>query len=69
MSTLECPVLVLVGEQDVSFIAASELMADVIPGAQLEFIPDAGHSPQFENPSAWFEALSKFLATVPTPAR
>ncbi len=26
-------------------------------GAQLVVIPDAGHSPQFENPHAWIEAL------------
>src|SRR5262245_16826208 len=69
MSMLDTPVLVIVGEQDVAFVAASEQMADAIAGAQLEVIPDAGHSPQFENPSAWFETLSKFLATVPTPAR
>ena len=69
MCALECPVLVLVGEQDEAFIAASELMADAISGAQLEVIAEAGHSPQFENPSAWLEVLSKFLATVPTPAR
>ena len=28
-------------------------------------IPDAGHSPQFENPPVWFAALDGFLAELP----
>jgi pimeloyl-ACP methyl ester carboxylesterase len=40
-------------------------MADTIPGAALAVIPDAGHSPQFENAGAWFAALDGFLATLP----
>jgi pimeloyl-ACP methyl ester carboxylesterase len=39
-------------------------MASAIPNAQLAVILDAGHSPQFENPSGWWEALSGFLAGV-----
>ena len=34
--------------------------------AELAVIPDAGHSPQFENPDAWIAALTEFLASVPT---
>jgi pimeloyl-ACP methyl ester carboxylesterase len=30
----------------------------------LAVIPDAGHSPQFENPDAWWAALTEFLDTV-----
>jgi pimeloyl-ACP methyl ester carboxylesterase len=69
MSTLPCPVLLLVGEQDSPFIAAAQLMLEAIPGAHHVVIPDAGHSPQFENPTAWYEALSTFLAALPTAAR
>ena len=36
-------------------------MAETIPGAELAVIPDAGHSPQFENPAAWLAALEHFL--------
>jgi pimeloyl-ACP methyl ester carboxylesterase len=36
-------------------------MAATIPGASLTVIPDAGHSPQFENPQAWWAALTGFL--------
>jgi pimeloyl-ACP methyl ester carboxylesterase len=27
-------------------------------------IPDAGHSPQFENPDAWIAAFTRFLDRV-----
>ena len=32
-------------------------MAATIPGAELVVIPDAGHSPQFENGPAWLATL------------
>ena len=53
--------LIIVGEQDEPFVAPSRRMADAMPEARLVVIPDAGHSPQFENPSAWFDALVAFL--------
>jgi pimeloyl-ACP methyl ester carboxylesterase len=61
------PTLVLVGDQDQPFVGASERMAAVIPGASLAVVPDAGHSPQFESPDAWWDALTSFLARVGTP--
>lgn len=62
LTRLDVPTLVLVGEQDEPFLAASEAMAAAVPGARLEVIPDAGHSPQFENPDAWRKAMLDFLA-------
>jgi pimeloyl-ACP methyl ester carboxylesterase len=62
------PTLVIVGEQDDSFIEPSYAMADVLPDSRLVVIPDAGHSPQFENPSVWFVALSGFLDELPRNA-
>jgi pimeloyl-ACP methyl ester carboxylesterase len=64
IATLGVPVLVLVGEQDQPFLAPSERMAKVIPGARLVVIPDAWHSPQFENTEAWWDALVSFLQEV-----
>lgn len=55
------PTLVIVGEQDRPFLASSERMARAVPGAALAVIPEAGHSPQFENPAAWWDTLSSFL--------
>lgn len=55
------PVLVIVGEQDRPFLAASERMAATVGRGALTIIPDAGHCPQFENPAAWWKALTGFL--------
>ena len=66
LATITCPTLVIVGELDQPFLAPSRAMAEAIPGARLAVIPDAGHSPQFENPDAWFSALEGFLASVPS---
>ena len=59
-----CPALVLVGDQDAPFRKPSERMAATIPDARLAVLPDAGHSPQFESPDAWWAALSGFLDEV-----
>ena len=58
------PTLVIVGEQDAPFVRASHEMAEAIPDARLAVIPHAGHSPQFENPDAWWEVLSTFLEST-----
>ena len=58
------PTLVIVGEQDGGFVEHAEAMAAAIPGARLVIVPDAGHTPQFENPGAWWSALSGFLDEV-----
>lgn len=59
------PCLVMVGEQDTPMLEGSKQMAAAIPHACLAVIPEAGHTPQFENTAAWWEALSSFLAAVP----
>ena len=64
LEDVDVPTLVIVGEQDIPFVAHGERMAKTIPGARLAIIPDAGHSPQFENTTAWWEALSSFLEDV-----
>src|SRR5207247_11255374 len=64
LTALPMPVLVLVGEQDGPFVGPSQRIAKVVPGARLVVIPDAGHSPQFENPDAWWAALVDFLKEV-----
>lgn len=69
LSGLELPTLVIVGEEDEPFLADSERMAEAIPGARLAVIADGGHSPQFEAPVAWYDALASFLAAVPVEAR
>ena len=67
LRSLSMPTLVITGEQDRPIVKPSMAMAEAIAGAELAVIPDAGHSPQFENPDAWWSALSAFLARVATP--
>ena len=64
LRSVSAPTLVIVGEQDTPFLADSERMAKAIPGARLEVIADAGHSPQFENPPAWWDVMTSFLSEV-----
>ena len=64
LPSITVPTLVIQGEQDTPFVAHGHRMAKAIPNATLVTIPDAGHSPQFENPTAWFDALTAFLDTL-----
>jgi len=64
LRSLSMPTLVMTGEQDKPIVKPSQAMADAISNAELAVIPDAGHSPQFENPDAWWAAISTFLARV-----
>lgn len=61
LGEITCPTLVLVGEQDVPFVAPSKLMAERIPDAELIVIDAAAHSPQFENEAAWLDAIGTHL--------
>jgi pimeloyl-ACP methyl ester carboxylesterase len=61
---VRCPTLVVVGEQDVPFLAPSRTMANEIADATLSVIPNAAHSPQVENPKAWIEAIRAHLDRV-----
>ena len=69
LRSLSVPTLVLVGEQDRPLRGASRRMAEAIPGARLEVIADAGHSPQVETPAAWAEVVRGFLASLPVASR
>lgn len=64
LADLRVPTLVIVGEHDRPFLRISHKLADRVPGARLVVIDDAGHSPQFESPSAWRGEISGFLDTV-----
>ena len=64
LEAVELPTLVLVGDEDEPFLKPSRRMAETIPDAELVVVPDAGHSPQFENPDHWWKALSTFLGRL-----
>jgi pimeloyl-ACP methyl ester carboxylesterase len=57
------PALVLCGAHDsVVPVRRHETMAELIPGAVLKVIEDAGHLPPLEQPEATTEALREWLA-------
>ena len=62
---VKVPTLVIVGDRDTPFIAASEYMIKKIPGATLEVIKDAGHSSNLDQPEAFNRVLGAFLDSLP----
>jgi 3-oxoadipate enol-lactonase len=65
LAALDIPVLVLVGEHDaLTPPDAARFMAERMPRATLQVIPDAGHVSNLENPGAFNAALAGFLETL-----
>lgn len=63
LGAIKCPVLIIVGEQDVGTpVAMSEAIHKAVPGSELVVIPNASHLSNIEQPGAFDSALSKFLA-------
>lgn len=58
------PTLVIYGEHDTLLVDAAKELAAAIPGARLEMVPEAGHSPQYERPEVFNAALRRHLAAV-----
>ena len=64
LAALTVPALGIVGDQDVMFLKPMDEIVAIVPGACLVVVPDAGHSPQFENSSAWLAAMQEFLGSL-----
>jgi pimeloyl-ACP methyl ester carboxylesterase len=56
------PALVLVGAQDKAFLAATDYMANKIPGAVKVVLDDAGHAANIDQPLAFNRSVNAFLA-------
>jgi pimeloyl-ACP methyl ester carboxylesterase len=66
LPSIGVPTLVVVGEHDEPFQAASRYMATKIPDAELVVIDGAGHAPPVTHPTEFNAALRSFLtARVP----
>ncbi len=63
---IHVPALVLVGSRDTPFLAATDYMANKIPGATKVVIDDAGHAANLDQPAAFNAAVNAFLATLGT---
>ncbi len=62
LGEVRCPTTVIVGARDRGLRAAADQLATGIAGADLVVIPNAGHSPQTDNPDAWTTAVLDHLA-------
>jgi len=58
------PTLVVVGDRDEPFLAATDYMAKKIPGARKVVIADAGHASNVDQPAAFNAAVIEFLNTL-----
>jgi len=61
---IRIPTLVVHGELDAMVVPGSTWLAENIPGARLEVIPEAGHSPQMERPALFNAALRRHFAAA-----
>jgi pimeloyl-ACP methyl ester carboxylesterase len=62
---ISVPALVMVGAEDViTPPAVAQAMAEAIPGARLEVIPQAGHMAPYENHAAANAVLLQFLESL-----
>ena len=64
-SQVKCPTLVLTGEGDrMTSLAVGRKLAELIPGAQFQTVPRAGHMAMVEAPRDVLKKIRAFLATV-----
>jgi pimeloyl-ACP methyl ester carboxylesterase len=61
MANLSCPTLFLWGDAD-SYVPLSvgQRVADTMPDARFQIVPDAGHSPHVDQPAIVAEAIEAF---------
>lgn len=62
LATIATPTTVIVGALDRPFLPTSERLAAGIPGAHLEVIKGAYHSPQHTHPEQWLACVRGHLA-------
>jgi pimeloyl-ACP methyl ester carboxylesterase len=61
-SAISTPTLIVYGDLDSpALIAATLWLAELIPNATVEVIPESGHSPQWERPELFNRALRRHL--------
>jgi pimeloyl-ACP methyl ester carboxylesterase len=61
LSQIAVATMVIYGDLDVPLIEQAKRIAASIPGAVLEVVPEAAHSPQFERPEIFNAALRRHL--------
>jgi 2-succinyl-6-hydroxy-2,4-cyclohexadiene-1-carboxylate synthase len=64
LSALKLPVQLLTGSLDIKFCAIARQMVRVLPQAQWEVIPDAGHATHIEQPELFIRAIEAFCTNI-----
>ncbi len=63
LTSLEIPVLILVGEQDPSCPPSqSAIIANAVPHAEMHVFPNVGHGVRFHNPPGLHDLVRRFVA-------
>jgi len=60
---IKIPTLIFLGEEDLSFYKATQILKDSIETSEVVTIPGVGHSPHEEAPDLFNEKLGAFLAS------
>jgi pimeloyl-ACP methyl ester carboxylesterase len=61
LKSLSCPTLFLWGDADSQAPpAVGQRVADTMPDARVQIVPDAGHSPHLDQPAFIAEAVASF---------
>lgn len=63
LTSIAVPTLVVAGALDAPFLAATDYMANKIPGATKMIIPEAGHAVNVDQPDAFNKTVEGFLET------
>lgn len=61
LNTIEVPVEIICGELDIKYTLIGGEMEQLIPGSQMEKIPNAGHNVHLEKPEIFYNLLLQFL--------
>ena len=64
LSTIRVPTLIVVGEHDTPFLAATDYMAGKIPGATKCVLVGASHAANIDQPLAFDAAATAFLERI-----
>ena len=64
LESIKAPTLVLVGDKDEAYFAATDYMANKIPDAKKVVIANAGYAANIYQPDAFNQAVLEFLAQV-----
>lgn len=61
LALLQTPTLLIAGELDAKFVDIAARMVSMMPAAQLQVVPGAGHAVHLEQPALFAEAVSRFI--------